>query len=119
MSLAQKGLSGFVYTFSSSIVNKIIAFAGGIYLARLLTPQDFGLVAMLYIIFAVSSFMISGGLGLALIREKTITEADKATVFYFNIIISISLYVLLWFGSPYIAVFYGDNQLILLTKLMG
>lgn len=119
MSLAQKGLSGFVYTFSSSIVNKIIAFAGGIYLARLLTPQDFGLVAMLYIIFAVSSFMISGGLGLALIREKTITEADKATVFYFNIIISISLYVLLWFGAPYIAVFYGDNQLILLTKLMG
>lgn len=119
MSLAQKGLSGFIYTFSSSIINKIIVFAGGIYLARLLSPMDYGLVAMLYIIFAVSSFMITGGLGLALIREKTITEADKATVFYFNILISIGLYILLWFGAPFIASFYERQELIFLTRIMG
>lgn len=119
MSLAQKGLSGFIYTFSSSIINKVIVFAGGIYLARLLTPKDYGLVAMLYIIFAVSTFMISGGLGLALIRERVVTEEDKATVFYFNIIVSISLYLILWFSAPMIARFYGEDQLILLARLMG
>ncbi|QAA81304.1 lipopolysaccharide biosynthesis protein [Aequorivita sp. H23M31] len=119
MSLTQKGFSSFVYSFSSSIINKIIVFVGGVYLARLLTPQDYGLVAMLYIIFAVSSFFITGGLGLALIREKIITEADKSTVFYFNIIVSISLYILLWFGAPLIASFYGRQELIMLTRLMG
>lgn len=119
MSLAQKGLSGFIYTFSSTIVNKIIVLAGGIYLARLLSPEDYGLIAMLYIIFSVSNFMITGGLGLALIREKTITEEDKATVFYFNILVSSSLYIILWFGAPLIASFYGRDELILLTRLMG
>lgn len=119
MSLAQKGLSGFIYTFSSLILNKTILFAGGIYLARLLTPEDYGLVAMLYIIFAVSSFLITGGFGLAIIREKTITERDKSTVFYFNIIVSISLYLLLWYSAPWIANFYERQELILLTRLMG
>jgi len=119
LSLAQKGLSGFIYTFSSSIINKIIVFAGGIYLARLLSPEDYGLVAMLYIVFEVSSFLITGGFGLALIREKTITEADKATVFYFNIIVSVCLYIILWFGAPMIASFYERPELIMLTRLMG
>lgn len=99
--------------------NKVIIFAGGIYLARLLTPEDYGLVAMLYIIFEVSNFLITGGFGLALIREKTITEADKSTVFYFNIIVSISLYLLLWYSAPWIANFYERQELILLTRLMG
>jgi O-antigen/teichoic acid export membrane protein len=119
MSLTQKGLTGFIYSFSSSIIYKIIVFAGGIYLARLLNPEDYGLVAMLYIIFSISSFLITGGFGLALVREKTITEADKATVFYFNILVSISLYILLWFGAPLIAAFYERQELIVLTRLMG
>ena len=119
MSLAQKGLSGFIYTFSSSMLNKIILLAGGIYLARLLTPEDFGLVAMLYVIFAVSNFMMSGGFGLALIREKDITETDKATVFYFNIIVSSFFYLIIWFCAPLIASFYGKSELIVLSRLMG
>ena len=119
MSLAQKGLSGFLYTFSSTMLNKVILLAGGIYLARLLTPEDFGLVAMLYIIFSVSSFMMTGGFGLALIREKEITEADKSTVFYFNIIVSVSLYLIIWFCAPLIANFYGKSELIVLSRLMG
>lgn len=119
MSLAQKGLSGFIYTLSSSVLNKIIIFIGGIYIARILGPEEFGLVGMLYVIFAVSNFMITGGFGLALVREKHITEADKATVFYFNVIVSFSLYVLLWFGAPLIADFYNKQELLMLTRLMG
>ena len=75
--------------------------------------------AMLYVIFSVSSLMMTGGFGLALIREKHITEEDKATVFYFNIIISISLYIIIWFSAPLIAGFYGKSELIELSRLMG
>ena len=119
MSLSQKGFSGFTYNFSSTIINKAIIFGGSIYIARLLTPDDYGLVAMLFIIFAVSSALIKGGLGLALIREKEITEADKTTVFYFNIIVSILLYLILWFAAPSISTFYERNEIIVLTRLMG
>lgn len=119
MSLAQKGFSSFVYEFSGSIISKIIFLAGGIYLARLLSPNDYGLVAMLYIIFSISNFLISGGMGLALIREKEVNENDKATVFYFNILVSIFLYILLWLCAPLIADFYNKPQLIFLSRLMG
>ena len=74
---------------------------------------------MLFIIFAVSQALIKGGLGLALIREKEITEADKTTVFYFNIIVSIFLYLVLWVAAPKISTFFERNELILLTRLMG
>tara|TARA_B100000768_G_scaffold181304_1_gene203743 strand:- start:247 stop:1695 length:1449 start_codon:yes stop_codon:yes gene_type:complete len=119
MSLTQKGFSGFIYNFSSNLINKVIVFGGSIYLARLLSPDDYGLVAMLYIIFALSNAFIKGGLGLALIREKEITEADKTTVFYFNIIVSILLYLILWFAAPTISTFYERNEIIVLTRLMG
>lgn len=119
MSLTQKGFSGFIYTFVSSVLSKVLLFGGGIYLARLLTPEDFGLVAMIYIIFAISNFLISGGFGLAIIREKTITEADKSTVFYFNVLTSVFLYILIWFGAPGIADFYQREELVFLTRLMG
>jgi O-antigen/teichoic acid export membrane protein len=81
MSLAQKGLSGFIYTFSSSVLNKIIAFVGGIFIAKILYSEDYGLVRMLYIIFEVSNFMISGGFGLALIREKTYQKQIRQQFF--------------------------------------
>lgn len=119
MSLAQKGFSGFIYTFSSSLANKGLAFVGGIVLARMLTPEDFGLVAMLYIFFELSQSLVVAGFGQAIIREPDLTEADKSTVFYFNLLTSIVFYVLLWFGAESIAGFYGKPQLVILVKLMG
>lgn len=119
MSLAQKGFAGFIFTFSSSLINKVLAFVGGILLARMLMPEDFGLVAMLYIIFAISSHLVKAGFGLAVIREREINEQDKATVFYSNLIVSITLYLILWFSAPAIASFYGKEELIVLTRIMG
>lgn len=119
MSLAKKGFTGFIYNFSSSLFNKGFAFIGGILLARLLTPEDFGLVAMLYIFFEVSQTLVTAGFGQAIIREPNLTETDKSTVFYFNLITSIFLYSLLWIGAEGIAGFYGKPQLVFLIKLMG
>ncbi|MCH8534615.1 MAG: lipopolysaccharide biosynthesis protein [Flavobacteriaceae bacterium] len=119
MSLAQKGLSGFLYTFGSSLISKGLGLAGGIYLARLLSPEDYGLVAMLFIFFSISNFLVTGGFGLALIREKEITEEDKSTVFFFNLIVSLVLYACIWIASPYIAKFYDEPILEILAKIMG
>lgn len=119
MSLAQKGLTGFLFSFSSSLIIQVVTLTGGLYMARIIGPEKFGLVGMLYVIFAVTGFLVSGGLGMALIREKTVSEEDKATVFYFNIFVSLFFYATLWFCAPLIADFYNHQELIVLVRLMG
>ena len=119
MSLGQRTFSGFIWTFTSRIGTRFSIFVVSIILARLLTPADFGLIALLAVFFSISASLVDSGFTLALIREKTITQTDKTTVFYINIIISIVLYILLWFGAPAIASFFDQPQLIWLARIMG
>lgn len=119
MSLGQKTLSGFIWTLSSNLGSKVITLILGIILARLLDPEDFGLVAMLYIFFEVSNVIVNSGFSQALIREDTFTEEDKSTAFSINLILAVSLYLILWFGAPWIARFYENSQLVDLTRVMG
>lgn len=119
MSLAQKTLSGFIWTLTSRVGTRFSIFVVSIVLARLLTPADFGLVAMLSIFFAISSSLVESGFTHALIREKTISEVDKSTVFFINLFISLFLYAILWFSSPYIANFFNQPELMWLARVMG
>lgn len=119
MSLAQRTFSGFIWTFASRIGTRFSIFVVGIILARLLTPADFGLVAMISVFFAIASSLVESGFTSALVRETSISEADKSTVFFINIFAAIILYLILWFGSPFIATFFNQPELITLTRIMG
>lgn len=119
MSLGQKALSGFSWTLFSNIALKIVTLAVGIVLARILTPEDFGLIAMLIVFFEVSQSLVDSGFSQALIREENITERDKSTTFFLNVIIAIFLYLVLWFAAPKIAVFYNNQDLVELCRFMG
>ncbi len=88
-------------------------------LARLLLPSDFGLVAMVLVFFEISSSFIQSGFGFALVREKTITEVDKSTAFIFNLITALSLYAALYFVAPAIAVFFNQELLTNIVRVMG
>jgi len=119
MSLAEKSLSGFFWSFGSNVGTRVTALVVGIILARLLTPADFGLVAMLYIFFQISHSFVNSGFSQALIREKEISEEDKSTTFYVNILVSLLFYFLLWIAAPLIASFYQQPKLLWLTRFMG
>lgn len=119
MSLGQRTFSGFIWTFTSRLGTRLSIFVVSIVLARLLTPADFGLVALIAVFFSISASLVDSGFTLALIREKTISQKDKTTVFYINIFISIILYIILWFAAPYIASFFDQPQLIWLARIMG
>jgi O-antigen/teichoic acid export membrane protein len=119
MSLAQKTLSGFLWTLLSRFGTRLIILIVGIVLARILSPEDFGLIAMLGVFFAVSSSLVESGFTQALLREKTISEFDKSTAFYINISIAVVLYVLLWISAPYISLFFKQPLLENLVKVMG
>ena len=90
-----------INNFSSTIVGFLV----GIILARLLNPSDYGTVGMTAIFFAIAGIFIDGGFGTALIRKKDLTEEDCSTIFYFNIVASITAYIILFCTSPHIATF--------------
>ena len=88
---------GFIWSFIENFSKHGIHFIIGIILARLLTPEDYGLIGMCAIFIAIGNSFVDSGFGIALIRKKKCTEEDYNTVFYFNIIISLIFYIILYF----------------------
>lgn len=89
-----------------------------IVMARLLTPHDYGLIGMLAIFIAVAQSLIDSGFSQALIRKQDRTEADNNTVFYFNIVVSILLYLIFYVLAPLVADFYNTPQLCLVMRVV-
>lgn len=105
-SLRQKTISGMIWVGVQKFGTLIITFLSNIILARLLSPDDYGMVGMLAIFIAISNAFIDGGFGSALIQKSHPTQTDYSTVFYWNILFSIVLYVLLFISAPFIERFY-------------
>jgi teichuronic acid exporter len=89
-----------------------------IVLARLLMPEDFGLIGMLAIFIAVSQTLIDSGMERGLIQKQNRTSVDFSTVFVFNFLISLGIYCILFFSAPLIADFYKTPQLVSLTRVL-
>lgn len=112
MSLRKQATSGLVWTFSQQFGNQLTGFFVSLLLARLLLPEEFGLIGMISIFVAIGNSLLNAGLTQSLIRSKDLDEEDFSTVFYFNIIASIAIYITIYFLAPLIADFY--NQIILI-----
>ena len=104
--LKKKTLTGLFWTFTEVISNQGIQFLIQIFLARLILPEEFGLIGMITVFIAISNSIIDSGFSNALIREKEVNQNDYSTVFYFNLITAIVIYVILYFSSPMISVFF-------------
>lgn len=89
-----------------------------IVLARLLTPSDFGLIAMLLVFINLGTLLADAGFGSALIQRPTITSDDETTVFWFGALAGVAAALLLWFSAGAIAAFYRQPSLIDLTRAL-
>src|SRR6056297_3469083 len=89
-----------------------LKFFIGIVLARLLNPDDFGLIGLLSIFFALSNVLINSGFGMAYVRQEKVSKQDANTVFFVNLTISLIIYLILWLIAPTIARFYEQPILI-------
>ena len=96
-----------------------VSFFSNVVLARLLTPDDYGCIGMLMIFIALSNTFIDGGFGSALIQKKRPTQEDYSTIFYWNIALSIVLYVILFLCAPLIADFYNIELLSRVLQVEG
>lgn len=118
-SLRDKTARGVGWSFVDNMANSGITFLVGIVLARLLTPEEYGVMAMIAIFIAVSDSIIDSGFSNALIRKINIERIDYNTVFYFNLVISVSLYVVLFFASPAISAFFREPVLTKVMRVIG
>lgn len=119
MSLKQKTVSGLLWSFIDQFANLGITFIAGIILARLLSPQEFGLIGMITVFIAVSESFINSGFSSALIRKKVCTDTDYSTVFYFNLVVGILFFIILFISAPAIAAFFNELQLKAIVQVLG
>ncbi|MCD8094497.1 MAG: lipopolysaccharide biosynthesis protein [Bacteroides sp.] len=118
-SLKNKAVHGAKWSFIDNIANYGVAFVVGLILARLLTPAEYGIMAMIAIFIAISNSIIDSGFSNALIRKVNIERIDYNTVFFFNLVVSVVLYVLLYSTAPFISVFFKEPILVDVLRVIG
>jgi len=96
-----------------------VQFVVTIVLARLLTPEDFGLIAMLVVFTGISALLIDSGFGTALIQRQRSTDDDETTVFLFTTCASLVVAGVLWIAAPAVADFYTQPKLVSLTRFVA
>lgn len=116
-SLKYKTKKGLYWKFFDQFMGYGMQFVVGIFMARLLSPSDYGITALPAVFMAVAGVFISGGFGSALVRKENLTEEDLATAFYYSIVVGFVCYVTLFFLSPYIADFYSTPVLKSLIRV--
>ena len=116
-SLKDKTVKGTFWSAVDNVAKYLVTFIVGIVLARLLSPDDYGLIGIITIFTVICQTIIDGGFLNALIRKRDATEDDFNTVFISNMAVSLLLYALLYFCSPLIAKFFAREELVSLTRV--
>lgn len=114
-----KATKGVAWSAVERVSTLGIQFVLNIIIARILSPSDYGLIGMLAIFLAISQCLIDSGFTSALIQSKERNENDYGTVFIFNIVISVLLYLVLYVSAPAIAKFYDQTILIRVLRVVG
>ena len=90
-----------------------------LFMARLLSPKDYGTIGLLSVFLVITHLLITSGFGLGLIQKQDRTQVDLSTVFFFNIIVSFGCYILLFIIAPYVGDFYNIPELTLILRVLG
>lgn len=117
MDLKKQAISGMFWVFVDTFLLKGISFLGTILLARLLSPEDFGLIAMISVILVIGAIVVDSGLTSSLIRNPKNESIDYSTIFYTNAFLSLFLYLCFYLLAPLIANFYDQEILVSVIRV--
>lgn len=118
-SLRSKTITNTFWKFAERVIAQGVSLIVSIILARILTPDDYGVVSIVTIFFTFANVLITGGLNSALIQKKDADIEDYSSVLYVSVFVSIAIYLLLFFTSPGIAAVYGKQELVPIFRVMG
>lgn len=116
-SLKDKTIKGGAWSLIDNVAGYFVTFVIGIILARLLSPDEYGLIGIITIFTAICDCFINAGFTSALIRKKNASENDFNTVFIANLATSLILYFVLFFAAPFIADYFERQELTSLTRV--
>ncbi len=114
-----KTLSNMLWRFAERCGAQGVTFIVSVILARLLTPTEYGTVALITVFTTVFQVFVDSGMGSALVQKLDADSLDFSTVFYFNVVMCIVVYAVLYAAAPWIADFYGDPSLTSMTRVVG
>lgn len=117
--LRHKTIIGVIWTFFEQMLRVGIQTITTIILAWFLLPEDFGLMAMIAVFFAIANSLMDSGFSQALIRKKKVNQTDYSTAFYANLVMGILAYLLLFAFAPSIASFYNEPRVVALVRVVG
>lgn len=118
-SLKEKTVTGTFWSAADAFLSQGVTFLVGIVLARLLSPDEYGLIGIVTIFTSIMMGIVDSGFSNALIRKKEVTDDDYSTLFIFNLLISAVLFLLLYASAPWISHFFNRQELIPLVRVMG
>lgn len=109
--LKHKTKVGLYWSFFNQFANNGLQFVVGIVMARLLSPEDYGITALPAVFMAVAGTLMDAGFSSALVRKPELTEKDLSTSFYYSILVGITCYLAIFIAAPWIADFYNIQVL--------
>ena len=117
--MSKKVVSGFLWKFSERISAQFITFTISLVLARLLEPEHYGAIAMVNIFITIADVFVSSGFANALIQKKDSDSTDFSSVFYFNFVVSVIIYISIYCIAPVFSDFYNMPLLTPVFRVMG
>lgn len=118
-SMKKQIVSGLVWKFLERILAQSVSFIVSVILARILSPDDYGIVAIILIFISLANVFVTSGFSTALVQNKSAKDIDFSTNFYCSLIISIFIYTIIFIVSPYIADFYNNENLCLVLRVFA
>ena len=116
---ASSVLSNFIWRLMERVGAQLVSLAVSIVLARILSPTDYGIVALVNVVINILNVFITAGFSTALIQKKNADDIDFSSVFYIQMCTCIVLYILLFFASPVIAKFYDQPEMTIMLRVVG
>ncbi len=114
-----KVVENFIWRFAERCGAQLVGFVVTIVIARMVSPEAFGTVALITVVTSVLQVFVDSGLGTSLIQRKDADNLDFSSVFYFNMGMCLLLYIVLYLLAPWIAVFYEQPQLTPMIRVLG
>ncbi len=117
--LKKKSFSGIIWQSGQKLINNLFQFVITVILARLLMPEDYGVVALASMFNVLAGIFVSCSMGTALIQKKDVDELDYNTVFYSSLFMSFLVYAVVYIGAPYFASLYKNEQIVPIMRTLA
>ena len=118
-SLKGKTIAGLFWSFAERIGAQLVSFVVSMVLARLLMPEEYGIIAIVWVFINLCNVFVNSGFGRALVQKKDADDLDFSSVFWFSLVMSILLYGGMYLAAPWIARYYEMAQLTPVLRVMG